>query len=66
MGLQRKRLDSDCVYPGALSGAFGMDAVETGRGECRLWGGSSGLFDNDRWAINNQLRTGADKGTPTV
>ena len=64
-------MDSGCVYLCALSGVCGLDAVETAGGGLRLWGWrrvskpfSASTFN--RWAINNQLRTGADKGTPTV
>jgi hypothetical protein len=53
----------ECPFGGVLA-----DAIETECGWGRLWGflfHERGL-DNHRWAINNQLRTGADKGTPTV
>ena len=61
------------VYLCALSGVCGSDLAETGCGRPWLGGWSlclgnwvEVLVRHLRWAINNQLRTGADKGTPTV
>lgn len=54
------------VYLRALSGACGLDLARTAGGRHQLGVWVRLHLTIYRWAINNQLRTGADKGTPTV
>ncbi len=53
------------------AGGSGLDwlwpfGAKVGLGWNRLWIGPAMLARADRQAINNQLRTGTDKGNPTV